>query len=142
MSTFYYFECEKCKTRGGWFTRQAWGWGNFDIIESFKFICFHLEKCGADIRTVSEFDENSGIDLAEDDGARAQFLTNARGIFPRSDDWAFVARSMSKKGVDPDAGWTAKLLGNLKPPKKPKKSSIYVRIGRGKTTVSKGKRSK
>jgi hypothetical protein len=38
---FYYFHCTLCRETGGFFSRQAWGWGNFDIIESFKFLAAH-----------------------------------------------------------------------------------------------------
>ena len=53
MSTYYYFVCKKCKEYGGFYSHQAWGWGNADFIDSFKFLMKHTDSCGA---------ENLGID--------------------------------------------------------------------------------
>ena len=59
MSTYYHFKCEKCKTKGGFFSRQMWGWGNFDIVDSFKFLSKHTRDCGEEnIRVGSEHEDD------------------------------------------------------------------------------------
>ena len=58
MSTYYYFGCSSCREYGGLLTRQAWGWGNFDIWDSFAFLRHHIEQCGEDkLVVLSEHDE-------------------------------------------------------------------------------------
>lgn len=69
MSTYYALTCPKCKETSGFsFSRQAWGWGNADIVETFKFLMAHAMCGGAyctDLQIVSEdsdyysCDENS-----------------------------------------------------------------------------------
>lgn len=81
MSTYYYFVCKKCSKYGGFLSRQAWGYGNFDIIDSFKFIAKHMSECGSEnIGVVSEhyIDENYGEDKE---------LPSDVDVYPRSDDW-------------------------------------------------------
>jgi len=59
MSTYYYFKCNKCDKIGGFFSRQAWGWGNFDIIASFKFLAKHCRDCGHEhLRIIWEHDDS------------------------------------------------------------------------------------
>jgi len=43
MSTYYKFQCSECKKTGGFFSRQAWGWGNADIVKNHKFIMNNKE---------------------------------------------------------------------------------------------------
>ena len=62
MSTYYFIGCEKCKEIGGFYSKQAWGWGNMDIVETFKFLAFHTEKCGHEnIKIISEHDDEIGL---------------------------------------------------------------------------------
>jgi hypothetical protein len=89
MSTYYRFHCPVCSESGGWFSRQAWGWGNADIIYTFKFIMFHLQNCDADsLEIVSEHD-----DLYDAIPSPNSFVERTEGIFPRSDDWENVCWS-------------------------------------------------
>ena len=91
MTTYYYFTCTKCGTRGGSLESQAWGWGNFDMIESFKYLAYHIEKCGEDsIRVISEEVEQY-VDLLHDE--YNQFLEETKHIFPHSKDWEFLAHA-------------------------------------------------
>lgn len=100
MSTYYEFRCEKCKENGGFFSRQAWGWGNFDVIDSFKFIAFHTANCGQEyIRVVSEHDNEYNDKKA----SRAKFLQDTKNIFPLSNDWGFMRttqENFKEKWVD------------------------------------------
>lgn len=110
MSTNYSFHCKKCKVRGGSFTRQAWGWGNFNIIGSFKFLALHVRDCGAEsIGVVSEYNYTGEPDCDLDPEARREFLEKAKGIFPHSNDWGF----MRKAGLEPDDSWTEQALEKI-----------------------------
>lgn len=96
MSTYYYFGCKLCKQRGGFFSHQAWGWGNFDIISSFKFLALHadcrIEKTLESALCVfSEHDDylyDEMNELPEED-----FIAKTKGIMPRSNDWQKVTKS-------------------------------------------------
>ncbi|WP_400163119.1 hypothetical protein ACAF76_006515 [Brevibacillus sp. TJ4] len=91
MTTNYYFTCTKCGTRGGSLSNQAWGWGNFEIVESFKFLAFHISHCGEEsIRVISE-EADDYIDLLHDE--YNLFLEETKNIFPHSRDWEFLVRS-------------------------------------------------
>lgn len=88
MSTYYYFSCTKCRTRGGVFGKQAWGWGDFDMIESFKYLAHHIRTCGEDsIRVISE-DVEDYVDQLH--GEYNDFLEETKHIFPHSKDWQFL----------------------------------------------------
>lgn len=88
MPTCYYFTCQKCRTRGGVIGEQAWGWGNFDMIESFKYLAHHILTCGEDsIRVISE-EEDAYIDQLHTE--YNDFLEKTKHIFPHSKDWAFL----------------------------------------------------
>jgi len=79
MSTYYSFACKKCKKQGGFFSRKAWGWGNADIIASFRFIMKHTSECGHNnIRVLCEYDE---------EGYRNDNSEELLNYFPCSDDW-------------------------------------------------------
>ena len=91
MSTYYYFHCTKHQESGGCWTRQAWGYGNADLIEAFKFVMYHVRECGEqNIGMHSEHDDDGYTSTCIDDDARAAFLENTRDIFPHSDDRAFM----------------------------------------------------
>lgn len=106
MSTYYNLGCSDCKKRGGFFSRQAWGVGNTDLIETFKFITWHTLNCGAaGFDVLSEHDdeyfENQDYDLLE----------NARGYFPHSSDWTFMAQDFGEARTrEIDRIWTEKEL--------------------------------
>lgn len=88
MPTYYYFTCQKCRTRGGVFGEQAWGWGNFDMIESFKYLAYHIRTCGEDsIRVISE-EVDDYVDQLHTE--YNDFLEKTKHIFPHSNDWAFL----------------------------------------------------
>lgn len=90
MPTYYYFTCQKCRTRGGFIGEQAWGWGNFDMIESFKYLAHHIRTCGEDsIRIISE-EVDEYVDLLH--GEYNAFLDETKHIFPHSKDWEFLHR--------------------------------------------------
>lgn len=87
MSTYYKFICKKCNQSGGFLTRQAWGVGNFNIIETFKFLALHL---GHEPYLVSEHTEDYE-NTPEDTWKNVEkFIAETHGIMPNSDDWALV----------------------------------------------------
>lgn len=108
MSTYYYFWCKKCDRTGGFLSRQAWGWGNFDIIDSFKFLALHIGACGEEyIGMVSEHS-----DRCYKEGNRVKFLEKTKDYWPYSNDWhteewpAFKEKWMSdeiKQGEEKDS---------------------------------------
>ena len=84
MSTYYYFACKKCKKLGGFFSRQAWGWGNADVIDSFQFIMKHTGSCGEEhIIILSEF----VLDNYTDEGYTDDTSDELKQYYPRSTDW-------------------------------------------------------
>lgn len=96
MSTYYNFYCTKCKKyqKDISFTRQAWGWGNADIINTFQFLMKHTDKCGHEnIKICSEHDDI--IDSAEDmnppnyphNGYTKDTAEDLKEYFPSSNDW-------------------------------------------------------
>jgi hypothetical protein len=100
MSTYYYLRCPACKEIGGFYSRQAWGWGNANIIDTFKFLMAHTQcaytlndaKVIVDygkpvIEIVSEHDEYS----EEEERKWQEHRKQLKDIFPRSDDWKFIA---------------------------------------------------
>ena len=113
MSTFFHFACENCKAQGGMLSRQAWGYGNFDIIASFKFLAYHIDHCGHEyVRMVMEQDSGYTDSIVEGREAVQAFLDDTRRYFPRSDDWKIV----SDMGHDPDLAefeWRKRELENM-----------------------------
>jgi hypothetical protein len=92
MSTYYGFKCEKCKLKGGFQSRQAWGTGNADLIDNFKFTMYHALNCGTEyIGMYSEYDDCDYPDTNIDGEARKTFLEETRNIMPGSSDWKFVS---------------------------------------------------
>src|ERR1700757_2901469 len=96
MSTYYYFHCKKHQISGGWYSRQMWGAGNADLIDTFKFVMHHALECGPEnIGMHSEYDEqaywpttNSPSDGDDNSGeSRRQHLLDTAKIWPHSDDW-------------------------------------------------------
>lgn len=80
MSSSFYFKCNKCQEIGGQYTRQAWGWGNFYVITSFKFLAFHTEHCGpGSISVVSENDIDVNVFNLKND---LDFLQKTKDYFP------------------------------------------------------------
>jgi hypothetical protein len=99
MSTYYGFHCDKCKVTGGFLSSQAWGVGNFDIIDTFKFVMHHALECGQqNIGMHSEHDdayeEWPTVHLSGPD--REKFLEDSKAIFPSSNDWQFIAEHIAK----------------------------------------------
>lgn len=97
MSTYYYFHCTKHMQEGGCFTRQAWGYGNADLIEAFKFVMYHVRECGQ--QHIGMHSEHEGDDYAStciDDDVRREFLEATKDIMPHSSDWAFMERAAGK----------------------------------------------
>ncbi|WP_059174003.1 hypothetical protein [Bacillus sp. FJAT-27445] len=112
MSTYYYFKCVKCKRIGGFYSRQAGGWGNFDIIDSFKFLALHTDKCGPQyIRVISEHDEDYEMDTNAEkmDFYRSQSIH----YFPSSNDWEFMRKNYRKNFVNTHDLWIKEETKNL-----------------------------
>lgn len=93
MGIDYHFTCTTCRQYGGYFSQQAWGWGNMDIVESHAFLCNHLASCGQDaIRVLSEHDVHR-LDLQhvarfpDEDGADEAPANYERPTFPHTDEW-------------------------------------------------------
>jgi hypothetical protein len=99
MSTYYYFACERCREYGGFYSRQMWGWGDADIIATFRFLMHHTGHCGEDkLRVVSEHFEDTGWThvvpadepACDDLGERNDYYDIA--LWPRSLDWIEQSR--------------------------------------------------
>ncbi len=123
MSTYYYFKCDGCKLIGGFFSRQALATGNFDIIESFKFLAYHTIYCPKG--SVTTFIEHDVLDLKEagykhvsnpkneeETHARKFFLKETEDIFPHSDDYGFMQDL--KEGDSCREKWMQKELHKMK----------------------------
>ncbi len=81
----FHFHCTGCGEVGGLLSRRRWGWGYFAIVESFRFLSLHIDRCGPDMIRVL-----SGPEPGRNGTANARdFIENSSGAFPRSDDWAF-----------------------------------------------------
>jgi hypothetical protein len=112
VSTYYYFHCTKHQSSGGCFTRQAWGAGNAELIDSFKFVMHHVLECGPEsIGMHSEHYDDDWSNTNVDGDARRQHLEDTAHIFPRSNDWEFV--NHGPKGTDLNAEWIAAQLATL-----------------------------
>jgi hypothetical protein len=81
MSTSYYFKCLKCNEVGGQYTRQAWGWGNLYVIETFKFLAYHTEHCGPESICVIHEGQLEGGDIDTPE-SRIAFIEKTREYFP------------------------------------------------------------
>lgn len=86
MSTYYYFICKKCAKYGGFLSRQAWGYGNFDIIDSFKFIVKHKQECG--VEHIGVVVEHDIFENYEED----KELPSDEDAFPLSNDWSVLKK--------------------------------------------------
>lgn len=114
MSTYYYFHCKKHQQSGGCFTRQAWGYGNADLIDTFKFVMYHVAECGTEnigMHSEHEDDPYTPTNFDNEDGARREFLEQTAHIFPHSNDWGFMSRL--PEGGDPKTLWVAAELAEL-----------------------------
>jgi hypothetical protein len=105
MSTYYYLRCSNCEELGGWFSRQAWGWGNFDIFETFKFLVAHAD-CDS-LQILSEYD----IDEYKADEKRwsQRLLGDAylrEHVWPHADEWKSVAEDWETAKTE----WITKFL--------------------------------
>jgi hypothetical protein len=80
MSSDYIFMCSKCRKIGGGFTRQAWGTGNADIIDTFRFIMKHWSFCRGD-PIILDISDGTTDDLEYD---RDEDLLS---FFPHSHEW-------------------------------------------------------
>lgn len=119
MSTYYYHHCTKCQLSGGLFTRQAWGCGNADLIDTFKFVMWHISECGPEyigMHSEHEDDQYSNTNCDLDGGHRRQHLNQTAHIFSRSNDWQFMAEA--PPGTDLEQLWLEQELAELEPPKK------------------------
>ncbi len=102
MSTYYKFVCKECNKSGGFLSQQAWGIGNFDIIESFKFLGLHM---GHKPYMYSEHDDTQ-YDTPEHD--KSEFIEESKGIMPSSNDWDKVSKNEWK---DVEKIWEREFLG-------------------------------
>ena len=82
MSTYYSLACKACSVRGGFASRQAWGWGNFDIFSTFEFMARHAGCCHAEPGCVIMISEDSDLWECEE-----QPEDDVPGVLPCSDDW-------------------------------------------------------
>lgn len=96
MSTNYRLRCGACQEQGGFFSRQAWGWGNSDIIENTVFLMAHADcydkyqgEEDARFEILSEYDwtpSRDGEELAWIENLQNPD-TVAGSAFPRADEW-------------------------------------------------------
>lgn len=88
MSTYYKFHCETCNESGGFMSRQAWGCGNFDIVDTFKFVMAHIYCDPNGVHLCSEHSkEYSAPDTPQE---------KTQDIFPSSGDWGFIATRLGQ----------------------------------------------
>jgi len=88
MSTYYYFHCKAHRQSGGNFTRQAWGYGNADLIDTFKFVMYHVAECGPEsIGVHSEYDSTGYESTAHGDIRRAFLVATADIRYRYVTDW-------------------------------------------------------
>jgi hypothetical protein len=101
MSTYYTFICKEHNKQGGFLSRQAWGTGNFDIIETFKFLALHKD-CKPYL--VSEHtDDYENVPQEEPQ----KFVEETRGYMPHSNDWELVKNNEWK---DVEKKWEEVML--------------------------------
>jgi len=105
MSTYYKFICKKHNQSGGFLTRQAWGTGNFDIIETFKFLGLHKD-CNPYMVSEHENDHETPEDAWEN---VQKFIEDTHGIMPNSNDWSLVNENEWK---DVEKKWEEEMLSN------------------------------
>lgn len=111
MSTYYEFFCKECKDYGGFLSRQAWGIGNFNIIETFKFLALHKDH---QPYLISEHDPEYELkyDICDDlkEEKNKKFIELTHNYMPLSNDWELVRKNDWK-----DVGklWEEKYLENL-----------------------------
>ena len=109
MSTNYNLRCGACKEQGGDFTRQAWGWGNANVIENTIFLMAHAECWntyqGDDDEILSIVTEHDR--LYNDDEEILNWINNLQNLesrassaFPRDNMWNEL-----KNGVDVRIWW-------------------------------------
>lgn len=91
MSTYYKFVCKKHNISGGFLTGQAGGTGNFDIIETFKFLGLHKD-CEPVLyaEQTKEYEETPSIDDCQE--SMTEFIEDSKGIIPHSNDWELVEK--------------------------------------------------
>lgn len=63
------------------FAHMGWGWGNADIIDTFRFIMKHTDLCGHEHIKILREDDYDYDEFEED---RDDSLN---GYYPCSDDW-------------------------------------------------------
>jgi len=90
MSTYWTFGCKKCKEKGGFMGDTIGGAGGFDIIESFKFILYHTQRC----QTESIFVMSEHEDIYFEYEEASNFLDKTKDIFPGSNDWEFMCKTL------------------------------------------------
>jgi len=103
MSTYYGFVCSLCKLRGGFCSRQAWGVGNADLIDNFKFTMYHALNCGPEYVSMYSEDDYTTEDYPDtniDGEARRKHLEDTRHYMPGSSDWKFVSKHYSSENWD------------------------------------------
>lgn len=96
MSTYYTFRCPKCEEQGGFFSRQAWGWGNCEIFENFKF---HVAHSGCGVLQILKEDDS----LYANERERLRWLDHLKRdedlrslVWPRAGEWAWVKEGWSE----------------------------------------------
>ena len=82
MSTYYKLISKSSGLRGGFITRQVWGYGNVDVISTLQFILYVLSKGATSIEIVSEHDK--GYDSEEYKDVSQEALSR---VFPHDDIW-------------------------------------------------------
>ena len=87
MSTYYHFVCKECNEKGGFLSRQAWGTGNFDIIETFKSLAVHKDHKPI---LHCKHDDGGEPDISRSKKSKAKFVEESKGMMPHSNDWELV----------------------------------------------------
>ena len=92
MSTNYHLRCEECQEDGGFFSRQAWGWGNSDIIENMVFLMQHSDcndqyQGETSFRIISEYSETNAENYLNWAKTLSDPESKAFNAFPRANEW-------------------------------------------------------
>lgn len=97
MSTKYAFYCRKNNMLGGFFSKAAWGWGDFDFVQAFKFLSYCISKHGhRSIDIISEKDREwrDAIHIfnpknKDEELLFNKFIDDTKDVFPYSKDWTY-----------------------------------------------------
>jgi len=99
VSTYYQFRCPVHEEQGGFFSRQVWGCGNFDIFDNARFLFVHKD-CGT-IEILSEHNGNYSDHVEEkkwSERVLRDIAEDPTAYCPHSGDWELVQKGIDTEG--------------------------------------------